>query len=130
LTAEQQARLEALPAATRDLVLTWLMTGDRILVAEARKKLAPPPRRPEAPRTLLEMLGRIREDPSYPARAADWLCTTLNDRKSYSGFKSRCEAAWRGDLSPDSLIAAYRQAIGPRVKNPGAIFMTVIKRRE
>src|SRR5512135_3559094 len=63
LTPEQQARLEALPAATRDLVLSWLLTGDRILVAEARKKLAPPPRRPEAPRTLPEVLGRIREDP-------------------------------------------------------------------
>src|SRR5512135_558371 len=28
LTAEQQARLEALPSASRDLVLTWLLTGD------------------------------------------------------------------------------------------------------
>jgi hypothetical protein len=27
LTAEQQARLEALPASTRDLVLTWLLTA-------------------------------------------------------------------------------------------------------
>src|SRR5512135_3179559 len=65
LTPEQQARLEALPTATRDLVLTWLLTGDRILVAEAKKKLVPPRPRPEAPKTLPEVLGRIREDPSF-----------------------------------------------------------------
>jgi hypothetical protein len=91
------------------------------------KKLALPRPRPEAPRTLPEVLGRIREDPSYPARAADWLCTALNDRKSYSGFKSRCEAAWRGELNPDQLVSAYQQAIGPRAKNPGAIFMVAVR---
>jgi hypothetical protein len=130
LTAEQKAQLDALPAATRDLVLTWLLTGDPILVAEAKKKLVPPRPRPEAPQTLLELLANIRADPSYPARAADWLCTTLQDRKSYSGFKARCEAAWRGELTPDQLVSAYQQAIGPRAKNPGAIFMVAVKRRE
>jgi hypothetical protein len=127
LTAEQKARLDALPTATRDLVLTWLLTGDPILVAEAKKKLVPPRPRPEAPQTLPEVLGQIREDPSFPALAADWLCTVLNDRKSYSGFKSRCEAAWRGELSPDQLVSAYQQAIGPRAKNPGAIFMVAVR---
>src|SRR5512135_2514457 len=93
LTPEQKARLDALPEDTANLVLTWLLTGDRILVAEARKKLAPPPQRPAAPRTLPEVLGRIREDPSFPALAADWLASALQDRKSYSGFKARCEEA-------------------------------------
>jgi hypothetical protein len=130
LTPEQQARLDALPAATRDLVLTWLLTGDRILVAEARKKLAPPPRRPEAPRTLPEVLGRIREDPSFPSLAADWLASTLQDRKSYSGFKARCEEAWRGELEPRRLVAAYEQATGSRAKNPGAIFMVAVRQKE
>ncbi|HMB04097.1 MAG TPA: hypothetical protein VKP69_10220 [Isosphaeraceae bacterium] len=130
MTPEQKAQLEALPAATRDLVLTWLLTGDRILVAEARKKLAPPPRRPAAPRTLPELLGRIREDPSFPSLAADWLSSAFQDRKSYSGFKARCEEAWRGELNPERLVSAYQQAIGPRTKNPGAIFMVAVKRRE
>jgi hypothetical protein len=130
LTPEQQARLEVLPASTRDLVQTWLLTGDRILVAEAKKKLAPPPQRPEAPRTLPEVLGRIREDPAFPALAADWLSSALQDRKSYSGFKARCEEAWRGELAVDRLVSAYEQAIGPRAKNPGAIFMVAVKRRE
>jgi hypothetical protein len=130
LTAEQQARLDVLPAATRDLVLTWLLTGDRILVAEARKKLAPPPRRPEAPRTLPEVLGRIREDPSFPALAADWLAKEFHDAKSYGGFKARCEEAWHGELSVDRLLSAYKQAMGPRAKNPGAIFMVAVRRNE
>jgi hypothetical protein len=130
LTPEQQARLDALPAATRDLVLTWLLTGDRILVAEARKKLAPPPRRPEAPRTLPEVLGRIREDPSFPALAADWLSSALQDRKSYSGFKARCEEAWHGELPVDRLLSAYEQATGPKAKNRGALFMYAVHQKE
>jgi hypothetical protein len=67
------------------------------------KKLALPRPWPEAPKTSLEVLSRIREDPSYPARAADWLCTALNDRKSYSGFKSRCEAAGRAEPGPGHI---------------------------
>src|SRR5512135_2632119 len=130
LTPEQQARLEALPEATANLVLTWLLTGDRILVAEAKKKLAPPRPRPEAPRTLPEVLGRIREDPSFPALAADWLSSSLEDRKSYSGFKARCEEAWRGELNPARLVSAYEQATGPKARNRGAIFMVAVRQKE
>ena len=109
-------------------MLTWLLTGDRILVAEARKKLAPPRPRPEAPRTLPEVLGRIREDPSFPALAADWLASALQDRKSYSGFKARCEEAWRGELPVPRLVEAYEQATGPKARNRGAIFMVAVRR--
>jgi hypothetical protein len=130
LTPEQKARLDALPEATANLVLTWLLTGDRILVAEARKKLAPPPRRPEAPRTLPEVLGRIRDDPAFPALAADWLCRTFGDQKSYSGFKARCEEAWRGELNPARLVSAYDQAMGPKARNRGAIFMVAVRQKE
>jgi hypothetical protein len=122
VTPEQQARLDAMPAAARDQVLTWLMSADRILVAEARKKLAPPPRRPEAPRSLRETIARIREDPSYPALAASGLAALWSDQRSYAGFKARLEEGWRGDLPVQSLISAFDQAQGPAVKNPGAIF--------
>ena len=66
LTPEQQARLASLPAASRDQVLRWLATGDPILVAEARSKLAPLRPQPEAPKTLPELLGRIRAGPVLP----------------------------------------------------------------
>ena len=109
---------------------SWLATGDPILVAEARKKLAPLRSCPEAPRTLPELLGRIREDPSYPALAASGLAAALQDQKSYSGYLRRCEEAWRGELNPDRLLSAYEQAMGPKARNRGAIFMVAVQRRE
>ena len=119
-----------MPAASRDQVLLWLATGDPILVAEARKKLAPLRPHLEAPKTLPELLGRIREDPSYPALAASGLAAALQDQKSYSGYLRRCEEAWRGELNPDRLLSAYEQAMGPKARNRGAIFMVAVKRRE
>jgi hypothetical protein len=130
LPPEQKARLDALPEATANLVLTWLLSADRILVAEARKKLAPPPRRPEAPRSVRETLERIREDPSYPALAASGLCRLWSDQKSFSGFKSRLEDAWRGDIPVAQLLSAFDQATGPKVKKPGALFMYAVRQNE
>ncbi len=103
------------------------MTGDPILVVEAKKKLVPPRPRPEAPKTLPEVLGRIREDPSFPAPAADWLASALGDRKSYSGFKARCEKAWRGELPVPRLLSAFEQATGPKARNRGALFMHAVR---
>ena len=130
LTPEQQARLAAMPAASRDQVLLWLATGDPILVAEARKKLAPLGLDLEAPKTLPELLGRIREDPSYPALAASGLAAAFNDPKSYNGFLARCREAWQGLIPVPVLQDAYRQATGPKVRNPGAIFQVACQRRE
>jgi len=127
LTPEQQARLAAMPAASRDQVLRWLATGDPILVAEARCKLAPLRPQPETPKTLPELLGRIRQDPSYPALAASGLAAALQDQKSYAGYLRRCEEAWRGELNPDRLLSAYEQAMGPKARNRGAIFMVAVR---
>jgi hypothetical protein len=122
LTPEQQ-QLAALPEAVREQVYLWLMSGDMILVREAIRCLTPPKPRPEIPQTLPELLSPIREDPAFPALAADWLAKTFGDQKSYSGFKARCEEAWRGELPVDCLVSAYEQASGPKAKNPGAIFL-------
>ena len=119
-----------MPAASREQVLLWLATGDPILVAEARSKLAPLPLRLEAPKTLPELLRRIREDASYPALAASGLAAALQDQKSYSGYLRRCEEVWRGELEPHQLVVAYEQATGPKARNPGAIFMVAVKRQE
>jgi hypothetical protein len=128
LTPEQQVRLAELPAAARDQTLIWLATGDPILMAEARKRLVPPRPRADPPRTLPEALGRVREDPSFPALAADWLARAFNDRKSYGGFLARCSEAWRGEIEVEQLLSAFNQAMGPRAKNPGAVFMHAMKR--
>ena len=66
LTPEQQARLAAMPAASRDQVLLWLATGDPILVAEARKKLAPLRPAPEAPQDLARVVGEDQRGPVLP----------------------------------------------------------------
>jgi hypothetical protein len=73
------------------------------------------------------VLGRIREDPSFPSLAADWLASALQDRKSYSGFKARCEEAWRGELPVTHLVEAYEQAMGPKARNGGALFMYALR---
>ena len=92
LTPEQQARLAAMPAASRDQVLLWLATGDPILVAEARYKLAPLRPHLEVPKTLPELLGRIREDPSYPALAASGLAAAF---KTKNPIRGTCAAVRR-----------------------------------
>jgi hypothetical protein len=79
---------------------------------------------------LPELLSHIRDDPAFPALAADWLCRTLGDPKSYSGFKARCEEAWRGELHPARLVSAYDQAMGPKARNRGAIFMVAVRQNE
>ena len=77
--------------------------------------------------------SRDRQANELPPRwslAADWLAKEFHDAKSYSGFKARCEEAWWGELSVDRLLSAYEQAMGPRAKNPGAIFMVAVRRNE
>ena len=127
---EEKARLEAMDPGVRDQILTELMLGDPILMREARTKLAPPRPKPEAPTTLPGILARIREDPSYPGLAAAWLARDLSDPKSYNGFLARCREAWPGLIPVPVLQDAYRQATGPKVRNPGAIFQVSCQRRE
>ena len=58
------------------------------------------------------------------------LASVFEDRKSYSGFKARCEEAWRGELSVDRLVSAYEQAMGPKAKNRGAVFIYAMNREQ
>jgi hypothetical protein len=97
---------------------------------EVRAKLAPPRPKPKAPQSLPELLANIRTDPSYPAAAAQALCQALGDAKSYAGFKARCDAAYLGELEPRRLVSAYEQALGPKARNRGALFQSVLKQRE
>jgi hypothetical protein len=129
LTPAEQARLAELAPATRDRVLTWLATGDRICLGEARRQLAPPRAAPAPPGTTAELLVRVREDPSYVAASAAALAQEFGDAGSWSGFHARLSEAWSGRLDPADLVEAYRQACGPRVRNRGAIFMTALKAR-
>ena len=70
-----------------------------------------------SPADASRAVGPHPRDPSFLALAADWLASIFEDRKSYSGFKARCEEAWRGELEPQRLVAACEQATGPKVRN-------------
>jgi hypothetical protein len=129
LTPAEQARLAELAPAARDRVLTWLATGDRVCLGEARRLLAPQRAAPAPPGTTAELLVRVREDPSYVAAAAEVLSREFADAGSWSGFHARLSEAWSGRLEPSTLAEAYRQACGPRVRNRGAVFMTALKAR-
>ena len=129
LGAEESARLAALSPASRERVLTWLATGDRVLIAEARKRLAPPRQAPPPPASTAEMLTRIRECPTHVPQAAELLARDLDDRKSWSGYHARCRDAWEGRIEPEALVEAYREAMGPKARVRGAIFMSRLKRR-
>jgi hypothetical protein len=109
-------------------VLAWLGSGDRIMAGEALRLLAPRLPRPERPAGVEELLLRIREDPSWVPAAAEVLTAGLNDRMSWSGFHAACRRAWEGSLEPSALVDAWRQATGGKARNPGAVFMTVVKR--
>jgi hypothetical protein len=129
LTSAEQARLAELAPAARDRALTWLATGDRICLGEARRLLAPPRAAPAPPGTTAELLVRVREDPSYVAASAAALAREFGDAGSWSGYYARLSEAWTGRLEPSDLAEAYRQACGPTVRNRGAVFMTALKAR-
>jgi hypothetical protein len=128
LSAEEAARLEALSPATRERVLAWVASGDRVLLAEARKLLTPPRPRPTPPATLPELLSRVTEDPAFVPMAAHALADEFGDQKSVAGFKARLEEAWRGERPAEALVDAFRQASGPKARNPGAVFMHALRR--
>jgi hypothetical protein len=128
LSTEEADRLAALPDASRDRVLTWLTMGDPLLTAEARKMLQPPRASAPPPVTTRELLERLREDPANVMMAAQALSIEFSDAKSFAGYRSRLEEVWRGKVSTETLLDAFRQASGPKCRNRGAVWMTAMKR--
>jgi DNA-binding Lrp family transcriptional regulator len=108
--------------------VAWLGSDDPILKAEAERLLAPLPPQAQFPETVLELLARIRESPTNVAAAAEMLCRDLDDRKSWSGFYAACRRAWEGQIPPGALVTAWREATSGRARNPGAVFMAVLRR--
>jgi hypothetical protein len=130
LTPGQQSRLAELPDATRDRVLTWLALDDPILRREAERLLVPRhvTRPIEGPKTVPELIERLGESPGYPVMGASWIARELGDMKSQAYYTKVLTECWAGTRSPESVLEAYRQASGPKAKNPGAIFVHALKR--
>ena len=85
------------------------------------------PGRVDRPGWCTPMVPQRQANELPPPAVADWLASVFEDRKSYSGFKARCEEAWWGELPVDRLVSAYEQAMGPQAKNRGAIFMYAVR---
>lgn len=90
---------------------------------------APPPSTPETTAELIRLL------PRGPAPWVQLLTESLvrdfggqKDRKLWSGFQAVSQAVWRGTFPAEAVADAYRQATGPKAKNGGAVFNTVIQR--
>jgi hypothetical protein len=116
LTAPEQARLRELPEPTREQVLRWLATGDRICTEEARRLLTPPlPSEPPSWSLLTaELLSGLPGCPDRVAAAAGRLASELGDVRSFnvgplataagggpgqrlaSGDRSQGRASWSG----------------------------------
>lgn len=128
LTEAQRQRLAEIPEKRRQRVETLLATGDRICQGEAFRLLAPPaPARP-SPASVEELLSRLREDPAYPSQAAEALAQAFDDRRSWGAYHASCQRAWAGHVPCSSLVQAWREATSGRARNPGALFMSVLKR--
>jgi hypothetical protein len=102
-----------------------------VLLAElerARPVAAPPP----LPDTTAALLASLPgSPPDWPAKAATSLALDFGgakDQALWPEFERICHAAWRGSFPADDLADAYRQATGPRSRNPGAVFAVAIKR--
>jgi hypothetical protein len=139
-TPEPQQVPTTSPASARSrLVLTTetlealAAGGDSILAGELARKRAAEERRAAMasippPATTAELLGRIREDPSYVAQAAQALAVELGDERSWRGLHAICRRAFEGELEPAALVHALGKAQGPQVRKPGAIFTVEVSR--
>jgi hypothetical protein len=130
LTPEEQARFWELPAASQERILTWLGLGDRICLGEARKLLAPPPpaERPAWSLGTAELLSGLPGRPDRVAAAAGRLCEELGDPKSYNFYRSVAQAVSARRSPVSLLLEAWRQGMGPKSVNRGAVFVYAWKR--
>ena len=128
LTEAQRRRLTELPEKRRQRVEMLLATGDRICQGEAFRLLAPPPEARPAPTSVEELLSRLREDPVYPSQAAEALAQAFDDRRSWGTYHAVCQRAWAGHVPCSALVQAWQEATNGRARNPGALFMSVLKR--
>lgn len=116
--------------ATEELREIVARTNDPILAKELLARTSPRPAPAPPPASTEELIARLQEDPSYIPRLAEILAQDFDDRKSWTGLCKAVESAWRGEIPLERLADAYRQAMGPKSRNRGAVFMTALKRVE
>lgn len=132
LGAEERARFDALPSATRAKHLEMLrFGGDPAILAHILATLRPP--RPRSPiPTPEDPVPRLLEslasgNPNAPMAMAGRLAREFGDRSSYRYYLGKCDEVLTGHRAVESLESAYRQAIGPKAKSPAKVFTHAVK---
>ena len=117
--------------ATRaNLTAAVAAADDPILRRELARREAPAAVPVPPPQSAWEAIERLGERPHDPPRLADWLAEALGDRRSYRGYLAKIQLVMAGHLPRAALADALRQATGPDVRSPGAVFMTALRRWE
>jgi hypothetical protein len=132
LGPDERARFDALAEKTRMHLLRGFRFGaDPVAQREASRILAPPkPRTPLAsaddpPATILAAL--VSGDHGADLAFAGRLAREFGDHKSFKYYVSRAREVLTGDRAIGSLESAYRQACGPKAKDPGKVFTHALK---
>ena len=129
LGPEQRAGFDALPADRRAEYLAPHGRGyDRVIGADQASKLSPrkPVELPPIPATLEDLIEQLPGSPrSWPQQAAQALALTFGSRKDeqlWGEFHKIAELVAAGRIDPGPVRNAYRQAMAPGIKKPGAKF--------
>ena len=128
-----RAAFDAQPENERIKMMEWFKHGhDPILWREATRRLGPRgaarpiPKDTDPLPALWEALAR--RDPEAVAPMTSRLVRAFgNDRKSFRGIMARVGEVVTGVREVESLIDAFRQAMGGKARNPGAVFMHALK---
>jgi len=136
-----RGRLKLLSPGKQGQIIEWIMTGDPVLIDEARKILqgAAPAPEADAPRPyqgipIEEAIMNLPGHPDHTYRAhllnriTDAVVGKLHDKKSEPFYDQVVTTVCRGEQPPELLVKALTKALGPQCKNPGAIFTTEWKR--
>jgi Helix-turn-helix domain len=92
---------------------------------------AAPPAPPAIPATLEELIEQLPGSPrDWPQQTAQAMAMTFGRRKDeqlWGEFNKIAELVAAGRIDPGAVLNAYRQAMAPGIKKPGAKFWAALK---
>ena len=101
----------------------------RIMLAELPRSI--PVSLPNPPATTQEAIQQLpRDSPGTMANVAERLCRDFGgakDRQLWGAIHKLTGQVWRGEVAVDDVLDAYRQAMGPKAKNRGAVFTHALR---
>jgi hypothetical protein len=131
LTPEQQAMFKTLPAAKRAQTLAPhaaffdpIIFGDQVQRLFPRRTEAPPI---TPPQSTAECIAQVHDDPALIQLGAEMLSRDFHDRKFFRGYMLVMTCRWNGSITREAVEHAYRHAMRPGRRNPGAYFWKALQ---